>query len=78
MDLLGFRTALGLTLEAVAYAVGSTKGTISKIERGKLIPRGDLMMRVSAWAEEERKKRHLPASYRLTWDQLLARPEEAC
>jgi transcriptional regulator with XRE-family HTH domain len=72
MDLRDFRTLVGWTLESVADEVGSTKGTLSKIEHGLLVPRGDLMLRLSHWAEEERRRRRLPASQRLEWDHLLA------
>lgn len=87
MELREFRLALGLSLEAVAFAVDErlptnpgkpderlSKGTLSKVESGKLVPRGDLMLAISAWAEEQRRNRHLPMSYRVTWDHLLEEP----
>lgn len=79
MDLRQFREAIGLTLEQMAHDLGPidsvggliSKGTLSKIERGKLVPRGDVMLRISVWAEEERKRRRLPISYRISWEHLL-------
>lgn len=75
MDLRGFRRLLPATLEETAHAVGTTKGTLSKIERKKLVPRGDLLVRLQRWEERERKRRELPASARVDWAGLVRRPK---
>lgn len=71
MELREFREAIGLTLQEVADAIDSNVASISRLERNLHETRHSLVQKVSEWAEEERKRRRLPASYRLTWEYLL-------
>ena len=59
---------MGFTLDQVAAECGVSTPHLSKIERKKQIPRADLLARLDAWFEEQRRKKRLPASHRLTWD----------
>lgn len=70
MQLAEFRKAIGVSVRDVAEATHSTGATISRVERGIMVPRGDLLLRLNAWAEGERKRRRLTLEYRLDWSQL--------
>ncbi len=52
----------------LAEAVGCHKSTLSKIERGLLVPRGDLMARITAWAENRRRAYGTRRVKPLTWN----------
>jgi len=46
-----YRKDTGLTLEAFAARIGASKGTISKWENGKAIPRPDSMRKITELTE---------------------------
>ena len=43
---IDYRKKLKLTQDELARVLGTTQGTISKIERGDLIPRSDLTLKI--------------------------------
>jgi len=43
---INYRNKLKLTQDEMAKVLGTTQGTISKIERGDLIPRSDLTLKI--------------------------------
>jgi transcriptional regulator with XRE-family HTH domain len=55
-NFIDFRVKRNLTQKDVAHILETTQGTISKIERGYLIPRSDLYDRLLRKENHTRKK----------------------
>ena len=54
---IDYRKKLKLTQDELAKVLGTTQGTISKIERGDLIPRSDLTLKILAKQQLLKKAR---------------------
>lgn len=67
MEMRDLRAAVGVDLRTAAEQIGIGKASLSRVERRLQIPSYALMLRISAWAEGQRRRRRLSAKYRLDW-----------
>lgn len=67
MEMRDLRTAFGIDLETAASQIGIGKASLSRVERQLQIPSYAIVLKISEWAENQRRLRRLPAKYRPSW-----------
>jgi len=67
MEMRDLRAAVGVDLETAAEEIGIGKASLSRVERRLQIPSYSVFLKISEWAEEQRRDRKLPAKYQLDW-----------
>lgn len=67
MEMRELRAAVGVDLETAADQIGIGKASLSRVERRLQIPSYALLLRISHWAETQRRQRKLSSKYQLDW-----------